>query len=61
MGYIPGKTGKYVAKIGAVFGQKSQLLWDIPPIDAFYLNKAITPFRTGNSSGSWRTWWNCWI
>ncbi|HEY8391571.1 MAG TPA: AAA family ATPase, partial [Capillibacterium sp.] len=32
---------KYVAKIGAVFGQKSQLLWDIPPIDAFYLNKAI--------------------
>jgi len=30
-----------VAHIGAVFGQKSQLLWDIPPIDAFYLNKAI--------------------
>ena len=42
MGYTPWKNRKkYVAKIGAVFGQKSQLLWDIPPIDAFYLNKAI--------------------
>lgn len=42
MGYTPWKDRKkYVAKIGAVFGQKSQLLWDIPPIDAFFLNKAI--------------------
>lgn len=42
MGYTPWKDRKkYVAKIGAVFGQKSQLLWDIPPVDAFYLNKAI--------------------
>ena len=42
MGYTPWKhRKKYVAKIGAVFGQKSQLLWDIPPLDAFYLNKAI--------------------
>ncbi|NLD48596.1 MAG: ATP-binding cassette domain-containing protein, partial [Clostridiaceae bacterium] len=42
MGYTPWKDRKkYVAHIGAVFGQKSQLLWDIPPIDAFYLNKAI--------------------
>jgi ABC-2 type transport system ATP-binding protein len=31
----------YVKNIGAVFGQKSQLMWDIPPIDAFLLNKAI--------------------
>jgi len=37
MGYTPWKDRKkYVAHIGAVFGQKSQLLWDIPPIDAFY-------------------------
>jgi len=42
MGYTPWKDRKkYVAKIGAVFGQKSQLVWDIPPIDAFYLNKEI--------------------
>lgn len=42
MGYTPWKDRKkYVARIGAVFGQKSQLLWDIPPVDAFYLNKAI--------------------
>lgn len=42
MGLVPWKQRKrYVANIGAVFGQKSQLVWDIPPIDAFYLNKAI--------------------
>lgn len=42
MGLVPWKQRKqYVRHIGAVFGQKSQLLWDIPPIDAFYLNKAI--------------------
>ena len=40
--YIPWKhRKKYVSNIGAVFGQKSQLLWDIPPMDAFNLNKAI--------------------
>jgi len=42
LGYTPWKDRKkYVAHIGAVFGQKSQLLWDIPPLDAFNLNKAI--------------------
>jgi ABC-2 type transport system ATP-binding protein len=42
LGYVPWKERKkYVANIGAVFGQKSQLLWDIPPIDAFYMNKEI--------------------
>ena len=42
LGYTPWKhRQKYVANIGAVFGQKSQLLWDIPPLDAFHLNKAI--------------------
>lgn len=42
LGYTPWKhRKKYVRNIGAVFGQKSQLLWDIPPIDAFYMNKAI--------------------
>jgi len=42
MGFTPWKERKkYVRHIGAVFGQKSQLLWDIPPLDAFYLNQAI--------------------
>lgn len=50
--YVPWKQRKqYVARIGAVFGQKSQLLWDIPPLDAFYMNKAIyglkeAPFKS---------------
>ncbi|WP_438445041.1 ABC transporter ATP-binding protein [Gorillibacterium sp. sgz5001074] len=42
LGYVPWKERrKYVAHIGAVFGQKSQLMWDIPPLDAFYMNKEI--------------------
>ena len=42
MGYVPWKERKkYVAHIGAVFGQKSQLIWDIPPLDSFCLNRAI--------------------
>lgn len=42
LGFTPWKQRKkYVRSIGAVFGQKSQLLWDIPPIDAFYMNKEI--------------------
>lgn len=42
MGYNPSKSRKaYVRQIGALFGQKSQLIWDIPPIDGFRMNKAI--------------------
>lgn len=42
MGFSPARDRvKYVRKIGAVFGQKSQLIWDIPPVDSFAMNKAI--------------------
>lgn len=42
LGYTPSKDRKrYVQEIGAVFGQKSQLIWDIPPIDSFRMNQAI--------------------
>jgi ABC-2 type transport system ATP-binding protein len=41
-GYIPYKQRKeYVKNIGVVFGQKSQLQWDLPPIDSFELLKYI--------------------
>lgn len=47
LGYNPWRQRKaYVAKIGAVFGQKSQLIWDIPPIDSFEMNKAIYDIPT---------------
>ena len=40
--YIPYKQRKsYVGNIGVVFGQKSQLQWDLPVIDSFELLKAI--------------------
>jgi ABC-2 type transport system ATP-binding protein len=45
--YSPAKDRvRYVKKIGAVFGQKSQLIWDIPPIDSFNMNRAIYDIHT---------------
>jgi len=42
MGFNPSDNRKkYVHHIGAVFGQKSQLIWDIPPADSFMMNAAI--------------------
>lgn len=42
LGFSPARDrAKYVSRIGAVFGQKSQLIFDIPPIDSFAMNKAI--------------------
>jgi ABC-2 type transport system ATP-binding protein len=41
-GFSPAIDRKrYVKEIGAVFGQKSQLIFDIPPEDSFNLNRAI--------------------
>lgn len=41
-GYMPYKDRKkYVGNIGVVFGQKSQLQWDLPVMDSFELLKAI--------------------
>ncbi|MCL1884517.1 MAG: ATP-binding cassette domain-containing protein [Defluviitaleaceae bacterium] len=42
LGFSPySDRKKYVKRIGAVFGQRSQLVWDIPPIDSFNMNRAI--------------------
>lgn len=42
MGYTPWKQRKhYVKNIGVVFGQRSQLWWDVPVIDSFELLKDI--------------------
>lgn len=41
-GFTPYKDRKtYVGNIGVVFGQKSQLQWDLPVLDSFELLKAI--------------------
>lgn len=42
LGYTPWKDRKkYVKNIGVVFGQRSQLWWDVPVIDSFELLKDI--------------------
>lgn len=42
MNFTPWKDRvKYVKNIGVVFGQKPQLIWDLPPVDTFYLNKEL--------------------
>lgn len=41
-GFVPWKDRKkYVKNIGVVFGQRSGLWWDVPPIDSFKLLKDI--------------------
>lgn len=41
-GYIPHKQRKeYVANIGVVFGQKSQISWDLSPLDSYELIRHI--------------------
>lgn len=47
MGQIPWKDRKkYVKNIGVVFGQRSQLWWDVPIIDSFQLLKDIYKIPT---------------
>lgn len=42
LGYFPASRKKeFLLQIGFVMGQKSQLLWELPPIDTFKLNKEI--------------------
>ncbi|GGH84557.1 ABC-2 type transport system ATP-binding protein [Pullulanibacillus pueri] len=42
MGYTPWKDrARYVKNIGVVFGQRSQLWWDVPVIDSFELLRDI--------------------
>ena len=49
LGFEPcSQRVKYARHIGAVFGQKSQLIWDIPPLDSFALNQAIYDIPAGD-------------
>ncbi len=42
MGYKPWlDREEYVKHIGVLFGQRSQLQWDLPPIDSFFLRKKL--------------------
>lgn len=42
MGMTPWKDRKkYVKNLGVLFGQKSQLQWDLPAVDMFALNREI--------------------
>jgi ABC-2 type transport system ATP-binding protein len=45
LGYVPWKQrAEYVARIGVVFGQRTQLWWDLPVIESFDLLRHI--YRT---------------
>ncbi len=42
LGYIPSKREKaFLRQITLVMGQRNQLVWDIPALDSFELNRAI--------------------
>ena len=41
-GYIPYRRKEnFLKKITLIMGQKQQLIWDLPPIESFYLNASI--------------------
>ncbi len=41
-GYLPYKRRpSFLKNITLIMGQKQQLIWDLPPIESFYLNAAI--------------------
>ena len=41
-GYLPYKRRpNFLKNITLIMGQKQQLIWDLPPIESFYLNAAI--------------------
>ena len=41
-GYVPQeRQSGFLQKLTFVMGQKQQLLWDLPPVDTFELNRAI--------------------
>ena len=41
-GYRPfERRASFLKKITLIMGQKQQLIWDLPPIDSFYLNASI--------------------
>lgn len=42
LGHVPWRErARYVAKIGVVFGQRTQLWWDLPVIESFELLRSI--------------------
>ncbi|MED1918039.1 ATP-binding cassette domain-containing protein [Bacillus thuringiensis] len=49
-GYVPFKQREeYVRSIGVVFGQRSQLWWDLSPLESFRLLKSV--YKVDNAEG----------
>jgi ABC-2 type transport system ATP-binding protein len=52
LGHIPWKREKaFLRKITLVMGQRNQLIWDIPALDSFELNRAIYRIPAGDYRG----------
>jgi ABC-2 type transport system ATP-binding protein len=42
LGHVPWRRDNgYLRRISMVMGQRSQLMWDVPPVDTFLVNRAI--------------------
>ncbi len=49
LGHVPWKREKeFLRRITLVMGQRNQLIWDIPPIDSFELNRVIYRIPTAD-------------
>ena len=67
MGRVPWQERiAHVREIGVVFGQRSQLWWDLPVIDSFELLRDIYRLSPGTIARPRRSWWRscswspCW-
>ena len=53
-GLVPWKERRaHVRNIGVVFGQRSQLWWDVPVIDSFELIRTSTKWSRPITGGTW--------
>lgn len=49
LGFTPfEKRYEFLEQISFIMGQRNQLLWDLPPLDTFYLNKEIYDVSDSN-------------
>jgi ABC-2 type transport system ATP-binding protein len=53
-GLVPWRQREANARrIGVVFGQRSQLWWDLPLVESFELVRGCTPSKTTATAGTW--------
>ena len=60
-GYLPYKRKEnFLKNITLIMGQKQQLIWDLPPIESFYLNASIYDLDKFEAKEELKNYQICW-